>query len=849
MEHEDIIKKIRSRFDIPGRWFYDKPRILFWIDPEGEFKDSIRDEFDFGEIQLIVLDGYNSSKVKYRIEHEDTVSKFLVYMPFERPADEDNILADMMHYSGKPFSADKASILCMDLHIDTRFAPLVRDHINFFKSVERRNKLTRLDSDFDSEESILCGMMAVALDCSDNRFASILEKVLCSYAQSPCQETSAEIFDKLNVYGLVPIFWTICNREFGTPLPKGNTNPSLGDLVRIFFVSYLSNTSTLKPNPKFDQLVSVKKGRISTFINSMYNDRSCSSCAESLSEDVAEKLNIRPYLIQHDSKSISESDAFSCIDDIIIDRLVTQITSTSKALGSQDVKIAAIRQRLHYADRYRNQYAFLDYSNKLLELVSDFTSWISAINTSKSLLEGYSQRWHRIDRCYRKSIFYCDLISDKSEGIEGLADLIENTYNNRFLDVIVERLCHLTKSYSDLGGLKQTFFYNRFVEKNDRAVVVIISDALRYECVAELRDRLDTTGRVSDLKLDYVTSTLPSITKFGMAALLPNNGLQVTHDGKYSVLIEGRPTISADDREAILKSSNPDSVRLSYKEAVTFKQSELRDRCKGKRVVYIYHDTVDATGDKPASEMNTFAACENAISEIFELVNTITNKLSFTKYLITSDHGFIYRRKVMEDIDKVPVSNNVDADKRFILSDRSFGMMNSQEYDLSYLDASNKGLFVSVPSSSKIFCVPGAGQNFVHGGLSPQEVVVPVLTVIAAKGKVVEKYVGLTPPLKKDIKKLRQSFDFLQTNPVDDVYRKADYEAYFTNEDDVKVSDTKVIVADKKDGEDLWINVTFNFSGIKKGKVYLHINNLTETEDESQRVEFNVNIMFAMEGF
>lgn len=848
MEHEDIIKKIASRFDIPGQWFNDKPRILFWIDSEGEFKDLIETEFDFGDIQLIVLDGFNSSKVKYRIEHEDTDSKFLIYMPYECPQDEDNILADMMHYSGKPFSADKASILCMDLHIDTKFVPLVKEHINFFGSSERRNKLLRLESNYDSEESILCGMMAVILGCSDNRFSTILKDVLKRYAQSPTQETAAEIFDKMNTYGLTSAFWTICSKEYGTPLPKGNSNPTLGDLTRILFVSYLFNTSDIKPNAKFEQLISAKKGRVSTFVNGMYNDTSYSQFAEILSEDVASKLNVKSFLNSHDSKFLADSDAFSCIDEIIIERLVSQISSTTRTLDAQDMKIISTRQGLHYKERFFNQYALLENANQLLDLIAEFTSRIQSISTSKALLDAYALNWHRIDRYYRKFIFYSDGVTEKTEDLEKLIDFIENTYNNRFLDTIIERLCSLTKSYSDLSTIEQTSFYKQYVAKNERAVVVIISDALRYECVAELREKFDTTGRVADLKLDYIISTLPSITKFGMAALLPNNGLQISSEGKYNVLIDGKSTTSADDRESILKSANPDSVRLSYKEAFTFKQSELRARCQGKKVVYIYHDKVDAIGDKPASEMDTFSACEEAISDIYELINTITNKLSFTKFIITSDHGFIYRRKPMEDIDKVVVSNNVDADKRYILSDRSFGMLNSLEFDLSYLSPINQGLFVSVPSSSKIFRVPGAGQNFVHGGLSPQEVVVPVLTVIAAKGKVVEKFVGLTPPLKREIKKSKQSLDFLQSNPVNDTYREANYEAYFTNEDDVKVSDTKVIVADKKEGEDLWINVTFNFSGIKKGKVYLHINNLTDTEDESQRIEFNINIMFALEG-
>jgi hypothetical protein len=49
---------------------------------------------------------------------------------------------------------------------------------------------------------------------------------------------------------------------------------------------------------------------------------------------------------------------------------------------------------------------------------------------------------------------------------------------------------------------------------------VIISDALRYEVAAELCDTITRTTK-GTAKLDAVQAVFPSITKFGMAALIP----------------------------------------------------------------------------------------------------------------------------------------------------------------------------------------------------------------------------------------------------------------------------------------------------------------------------------------
>ena len=62
MEHEDIINKLRSKFITPDRWG-NQPRVVFWIDAEGEFRDTIK-EFDFRDIKCLVFDGFNGFRIK-----------------------------------------------------------------------------------------------------------------------------------------------------------------------------------------------------------------------------------------------------------------------------------------------------------------------------------------------------------------------------------------------------------------------------------------------------------------------------------------------------------------------------------------------------------------------------------------------------------------------------------------------------------------------------------------------------------------------------------------------------------------------------------------------------------------
>ena len=87
------------------------------------------------------------------------------------------------------------------------------------------------------------------------------------------------------------------------------------------------------------------------------------------------------------------------------------------------------------------------------------------------------------------------------------------------------------------------------VDSGARAYV-IISDALRYEVAAELCEHMLKNTR-GNAKISSMQSIFPSVTKFGMAALLPHLRLQMTDDGK--VLCDGESTEGTAAREKILK--------------------------------------------------------------------------------------------------------------------------------------------------------------------------------------------------------------------------------------------------------------------------------------------------------
>ena len=103
------------------------------------------------------------------------------------------------------------------------------------------------------------------------------------------------------------------------------------------------------------------------------------------------------------------------------------------------------------------------------------------------------------------------------------------------------------------------------------------------------------------------------------------------------------------------------------------KQAERREAISNAQVVYIYHNAIDAVGDKVATEDQVFEACEQAIREIKNLVRMITNDMNGTHILITADHGFLYSYKPLEESDKAEKSfvsgHIVELDRRYVITD------------------------------------------------------------------------------------------------------------------------------------------------------------------------------------
>ncbi len=220
---------------------------------------------------------------------------------------------------------------------------------------------------------------------------------------------------------------------------------------------------------------------------------------------------------------------------------------------------------------------------------------------------------------------------------------------------------------------------------------------------------------------------LPSITRLGMAALLPGTKLELLPNSD-DVQVDKLSTKGSLARQKLLtQHSGAEATVIDADQLLKMTVDEGRNAVRPYRLIYIYHNVIDATGDKAPTENRVFNACEDAINELLRLVKRICNSLNGTNVFITSDHGFLYQRRPIQEQDKRPIPSSetvLEKKRRYLLTTQKVDETGLLHLTLPY----GENIFAVIPRGTLRFSVQGAGSQFVHGGASLQEICVPLIT-------------------------------------------------------------------------------------------------------------------------
>lgn len=831
MNLEEIENRINSIIDEA----YHR-QIVFWYDENQEFIEDINN-IQLNNAKLHILKDNNLIKTKYQIEFEDKNSNYLVYAPFSQPDDNENYLADLTHYA-VPFSADKIEMIGQELGISPEFYHLLKKYSLFWNAKSRVNAFKDLNVYF-TELNIKQAILAVLSNQKTLNFDYIVREVIINNFNE-----ENEIIKNFEKYNILEDFWELISRKF----KYSEDNPSVKRLVRFLILNYTANSYRGSTPKSWDEYLVSDKNNASIFISEFMNNANYSEYYDRIARELESKLNITS-LSKTNIDSYINCDSFERFDENIINHYTELLFETKVDLGAEFKEILENRKKTHFYLKYEDNYEVLKYANLFISLINEFMR-SELPEKPEEIIKEYSEKWVYLDSYYRKFYYFYDKLDD-TEYLEDLRQLVENLYVNRFLSVINPKFTKklAEKPISELDIPKQWKFFKQHIPTSIRKhkTAVIISDAFRYGCAVELFAELEKDPtRTPEIK--PMLSTIPSYTALGMASLLPNK--EIVYEGD-TILVDGMNCRSTDERNNILSSNVNEVIAISYEDVDKLKSKEFKELTKGLNLIYIYHNKIDARGDHAPSENEVFNGAQETIEDLEVLIKRLRNQGNFAKIFITADHGFIYKRDKLKEHDKVNLDKFPEKKhKRFILSEKPLKIDGAVSLSMEYL---NMDKYVNVPIGADVFKAQGAGLNFVHGGASLEECIVPLLEVKAGKGAKNQRTVELQLiSTKNTITNYDVMLTFFQKENVSQDVLPLEASVYFIDEENNKISGEQIIFADKNSdsAEDREFKEKFRLlqkQYDKSKNYYLIIRDLKE-DVEVDRIPFTIDMAF-QDGF
>ena len=820
-----------------------KRNIVFWYDENEDFIEEI-DNFDLEDVKVIKLTENNAFHTKYYIEKEDTLSNILVYSNMKKPEPNEDWLYDIFCYS-EEFSTDRATVIMRELGVAN---PALKDvfklYNTFFKNKERITAFKNLNLNIDNftEEKVHMAVLCVLTKTKIMDFEEVLKNLIKDYL-----DDNHKLYENINKFGSEEELWNLIRKYYGYSFEE----KSLERFMATLLITNMNETVKFELPKQYNSFISKKSTNCIVFIDHFMNNVNDSAYYDKMQHIIGEKMKINALLDKNDSDTFASNDTFEHVDKLIL-RRITNLIKEGVEEYDKYLNLLSSRRTLHYYKKYISEYKALKWSINLLKKKKELDSLIKT-ESIYDMVKSYANNYYYIDKAYRKFYYHYDNCIEK-ELLCDLKDIVENLYNNWYLqELSIKWNEALSKNNGwRIDGLKQQDnFYSEFVkyERKERTYV-IISDGLRYESADELNTLL-TNKRKGKSKIEYIQGVLPSYTKLGMAALLPNRSIEINDN--YDVLVDGINSSGTENRDKILKSANPKSLAITYDKVMDMKDAEIRKAFTGLDMVYIYHNTIDARGDHSSTEREVFSATEDAFKEIILLVNKLVNRVSAASIIITADHGYLYKRSAMEESNKLTGIKLDDGEdnRRFLLTSNKEDVEGTITFSMDYLLGRDSDKYVITPKGTSRFKVQGAGANYVHGGAMPQEVIVPVIKFkndrsTSSVNDIRKVKITLTSITRK-ITNIITYLEFFQDEMIQDKVLSKKVKCYFEDEEGNRISNENIIIGDSRseNPKERSYREKFVLKSMpydKTKQYFLVIEDAEDSNGDYDRIPFNIDI-------
>ncbi|MFV2069807.1 MAG: PglZ domain-containing protein, partial [Pirellulales bacterium] len=350
-----------------------------------------------------------------------------------------------------------------------------------------------------------------------------------------------------------------------------------------------------------------------------------------------------------------------------------------------------------------------------------------AKKTAGDWVEAYTadDGWYRVDLLHRRLESTLSAMTDPIAS-EKVIHRVRKEYD-ALLDTMTQGFMSALAAadWTIPGILHQTQVYDKEVYSPSETVCYLLVDALRYEMGVELRGLLEGAD---ELNLEPAVAAIPTITPIGMAALMPGaeeSFSVVGYKGDLAAKIEGSVAGGLNDRRKMWKGRVPKIVDLELDKVLGQSSSQLEKKIADAPLILVRSVEIDAMGEG-GHTLLARQVIDTTISNVARAIKRLA-ALGVAKFVIAADHGhlFVHERDESERIEK-PGGDQVSLHRRCWAGRGGATPAATVRVTASELGYDSDLDFV-FPTNNSVFKA-GGDLAFHHGGLSLQELLVPVLS-------------------------------------------------------------------------------------------------------------------------
>jgi hypothetical protein len=469
------------------------------------------------------------------------------------------------------------------------------------------------------------------------------------------------------------------------------------------------------------------------FLTRWQNDRTYKPAYVRLADDLQVRYDLTRWAVSlpHDV-GLTLRDTFANVQEALwthIEKTLAKLESEDEWrnwLQAHDGPIATRADDFWAREGRDPGWRLLNLARDLLTAIHGMRQQLDRWTRPSEMLRGYAEEWHCIDqdyRCLREALDAAPRAHDR------LRDRCARSYRD-ILRRMNDRFCTLLDAEgtwpSDALPAQEAFWADVMAAQGaGQRMAVMFVDALRYELGQALWQALEADAAGDKRQISARLAAIPTVTAIGMAALLPGGDrCQVAYGDDWEIIIEDplRGLCSGNLKD---KDARRQWLERHLDDVAFYNLDKLlntpADRIPETAVYVVFDTTLDAVGETASTlAWNTFSILLQSVKKgVHKLL-----ALGVGQVHVVADHGFLLLDEIGEH-EKVSVRDVPALAKK---SRYVVGTHLGKTDQLRFPVPGSQDLIAWFPRGIGCFRTPGP-YNYVHGGLSLQELVVSHLTV------------------------------------------------------------------------------------------------------------------------